>query len=65
VPRRPKGPRYFPTKRGYYVQLAGKRHCLAKGDKDDAKVREKAWDEFYKLMLSSRDDAGEDLPLAV
>jgi hypothetical protein len=65
VARKPKGPRYFPTKKGYYIQLNGRRYCLAKGAKNDAEVKRKAWEAYHTLMLSSGAGDGEDPLVAV
>jgi integrase len=50
MPRRPKEPRYFPSRKGYFVQIGKVQHLLAKGDKNDPAVIEEAWNKFHALM---------------
>jgi integrase len=53
MPRKPTGPRYFPSKHGYYCEIRGVRHCLAKGDRDDDAVIGAAERRYHELMLTS------------
>src|SRR5215472_1131987 len=52
MPRRPTGPRYWPTKKGFYTVIDGERVCLAKGDKDDPEVRDEADRQYHSIMLA-------------
>lgn len=47
--RRPKEPRYYPSRKAYYVQLCGKKLLLAKGEQDDPEVLAKAWERFREV----------------
>jgi integrase len=53
MPRKNTGPRYFPSKGGYFCTIKGERHCLAKGPEDDADVRDAADRKYHELMLST------------
>lgn len=50
MPRRPTTPRYYPSRRAYYVQVGGKQVLLAKGDWDDPEAVRKAWDRFREIV---------------
>src|SRR5690349_17513127 len=52
--RKTTGPIYFLSKGGYYVTINGKRHCLAKGPKNDEETFEKAETAYLKLKLAAR-----------
>ncbi len=53
VPRKCKGPRYWPTKNGYYVVVNGQRVCLAKGEEGDPVVVAEAGRRF-KCLCENR-----------
>ena len=48
--RRPKEPRYFPSRKAYYVQVDGKQILLAKGEPDDPEVLAKALEQFRAVI---------------
>jgi len=50
MPRRPTGPRYYPSRRAFYAQVGGKQVLLAKGDQDDPEVLQRAWERFRELV---------------
>ncbi len=50
MPRRPAGPRYYPSRRAYYAQIGGKQVLLAKGDQDDPDVVRKAWERLREVI---------------
>src|SRR5690348_13297240 len=51
MPRKPTGPRYWATKKGYYTVIKGERVCLAKGEKDDPAVKDEAERQYHSIML--------------
>lgn len=58
--RKSTGPRYFASKGGYYANIAGERHLLAKGPKDDPDVQEEAKKKYHELSLASVVATGGD-----
>ena len=50
MPRHPKEPRYYQSRRAYYVQVGGKQVLLAKGDKDDPEVLKRAKEKFRAVV---------------
>lgn len=50
MPRRPTGPRYYPSRRAYYVQVGGRQILLAKGDRDDPQVERRAKERFREVV---------------
>jgi integrase len=56
-------PKYYPSRRGYYVWFQGRQHQLAKGPKNDPAVKAKAQEAFHALMLTSLEpQAGDRIP---
>lgn len=55
--RRPTEPRYYPSRRAYYVQVGGKQVLLAKGDRDDPVVLKEAWQRFREVVLERESKA--------
>jgi integrase len=50
--RKSTGPRYWPTKGGYYVVVKGERVCLAKGVEGDPEVVAEAERKYHEIMLA-------------
>ncbi len=59
--REQKEPIFFPSKRGWFTQIAGKKIRLATADSpDDKEAKQLAWDKFRELMaLKSLNTAGD------
>lgn len=54
--RRPNEPRYYPSRKAYHVQVGGKQFLLAKGSRDDPKVKKEAWKRFRELVPAKPND---------
>lgn len=48
--RHPKEPRYYQSRRAYFVQIGGRQILLAKGDRDDPEVLRRAWERFREVV---------------
>ena len=48
MPKRSTGPRYYPSRRGYYVWHSGRQHRLAKGSEGGDTLR-RAWAAYWDL----------------
>ena len=57
MPRVHTTPRYFETRKGYYVTLNGKQILLARGSKDDPEVLKEAWLRFREVVIPNRPSA--------
>src|SRR5262245_65190756 len=64
MPRVPRAPRYFPSKEGYYVNMNGERHLLAKGPICEACTEREAADQRPKCRECAKVRDAADLRFA-